>query len=65
MKDGFEWYCFGCGGLVHRVEVTLGNIVADLPPLYEAFYADEMARTCKACGQVHPGKIPPAGWVSI
>lgn len=34
----------------------------DLPPLYEAFYADEKARTCKACGALHPGKTPPSGW---
>lgn len=62
--DGFEWFCFGCGGLVHRVEVELKDIVKDLPPLYEAFYADEKARTCPACGALHPGKEPPAGWVS-
>ncbi len=63
--DGFEWYCFGCGGLVHRVEVELNDIVKDLPPLYTAFYADETARTCKACGQLHPGKEPPAGWAEV
>ncbi len=63
--DGFEWYCFGCGQRVHRVEVQLKNIVTDLPPLYEAFYADEKARTCSNCGAVHPGKEPPPGWVSL
>jgi 3-hydroxyanthranilate 3,4-dioxygenase len=65
MTDGFEWFCFGCGALVHRIEVVVKNIVTDLPPLYAAFYADEAARTCKACGQVHPGKQAPAGWVSL
>ena len=54
--DGFEWYCLDCGKLVHRVEVQLKNIVSDLPPLFEAFYASKEARTCKACGAVHPGK---------
>lgn len=63
--DGFEWYCFDCGALVHRVEVTLQSIVRDLPPLYEAFYADEAARTCPDCGAVHPGHEPPAGWVRL
>jgi 3-hydroxyanthranilate 3,4-dioxygenase len=62
--DGFEWFCFECGALVHRVEVTLVSIVDDLPPLYEAFYNDMEARTCGACGAIHPGKEPPAGWVS-
>ena len=62
---GFEWYCFNCQGLVHRVEVDLQDIVADLPPGYRAFYADEKARTCPHCGTVHPGKEPPAGWVTL
>jgi 3-hydroxyanthranilate 3,4-dioxygenase len=64
-KDGFEWFCFSCGGLVHRIEVAVKNIVTDLPPLYTAFYADETARTCPSCGTVHPGRQPPPGWVSL
>jgi 3-hydroxyanthranilate 3,4-dioxygenase len=63
--DAFEWYCFECGALVHRIEVKVQHLVKDLPPLYEAFYADEKARKCKVCGAVHPGKKPPAGWVKI
>ncbi len=65
MRDGFEWFCFKCGSLVHRVEVQVKDIVKDLPPLYEAFYADEKARTCPKCGTVHPGKTPPDGWVDM
>jgi len=45
--------------------VKVGHLVKDLPPLYEAFYADQKARTCKSCGAIHPGKKPPAGWVSM
>jgi 3-hydroxyanthranilate 3,4-dioxygenase len=63
--DGFEWYCFECQNLLHRVEINLKNIVKDLPPLYDAFYANENARKCKQCGAVHPGKKPPAGWVKV
>lgn len=55
----------GCGARVHRVEVEVKNIVHDLPPLYRAFYADEKARTCQACGAVHPGQDPPPGWVRL
>lgn len=65
MTDGFEWYCFECGDLLHRIEVEVTDIVTQLPPLYEAFYADDTARTCKACGAVHPGKTPPEGWAEI
>lgn len=65
MQDAFEWYCFDCGNLVHRVEVLLKSLVHDLPPLYDAFYNDVAARSCGNCGAVHPGKQPPSGWVSI
>ncbi len=64
--DGFEWFCFDCNHLVHRVEVKLNDIVADLPPLFEAFHQNINARTCKNCGVVHPGKgKPPEGWVKL
>ena len=55
-KDGFEWYCVECRALVQRVEVQLVSIVDDLPPLFDAFYASEEARTCPVCGALHPGK---------
>jgi 3-hydroxyanthranilate 3,4-dioxygenase len=63
--DGFEWFCFGCGDMIHRVEISVENLVRDLPPLFAAFYADPVARTCKRCGSVHPGKEPPPGWVRM
>ncbi len=53
--DGFEWACFECGHRVHRVEVQVQAIDEDLPPLFQAFDADEEARTCPNCGAVHPG----------
>lgn len=65
LKDAFEWYCFACNALVHRTEVQLKSIVDDLPPLYQAFYQDEKARTCPSCGELHPGKQPPEGWVTL
>jgi len=55
-RDGFEWFCLQCHALIHRVEVQLQSIVTDLPPLFEGFYADMGARTCRQCGAVHPGK---------
>jgi 3-hydroxyanthranilate 3,4-dioxygenase len=63
--DAFEWYCFECGALVHRVELKVEHLVRDLPPVYEAFFKDEKARTCKKCGAIHPGKKPPPGWSGI
>ncbi|NIZ07970.1 3-hydroxyanthranilate 3,4-dioxygenase [Pseudooceanicola sp. HF7] len=63
--DAIEWYCFDCNSRVHRAEVDLESIVDDLPPIYQAFYADEAARTCPDCGSVHPGKEAPEGWVKL
>jgi len=54
VDDGFEWYCPRCWTRVHRIEVNVKNIVADLPPLFGRFY--DSARKCPSCGQIHPGK---------
>ena len=54
--DAFQWYCDHCGHVVHRIEVQLKDIVADLPPLYRAFSDSEAMRTCGNCGTVHTGK---------
>jgi 3-hydroxyanthranilate 3,4-dioxygenase len=64
-KDAFEWYCFSCRTRLHRVELNLQSIVRDLPPLFQAFYANEAGRTCPQCGEIHPGKQPPAGWAQL
>jgi 3-hydroxyanthranilate 3,4-dioxygenase len=69
MTEGFEWFCFNCEALVHRAEVTLDDasgIVTELPKIYDAFHADEDARTCPSCATLHPGKgKPPEGWVVL
>ena len=69
MKEGFEWYCFGCKSRVHRAEVSLldpGGIVEALPGVFAAFHTDLDARTCPECGEIHPGKgKPPEGWVEL
>ena len=54
VADGFEWYCQKCWARIHRVEVHVKNIVKDLPPLFDAFYAG--SRQCPKCGQLHPGR---------
>ena len=54
--EAFQWYCLECNHLIHEVELQVTDIVVDLPPVFEAFYADMNARTCAACGAVHPGK---------
>lgn len=63
--DGFEWYCFDCGALVHRAEVLLNSIVDDLPAVFQSFYESDEKRTCGKCDALHPGKVPPEGWVTL
>ena len=60
--DGLQWTCAKCGSLVKRFEFQLHDIVSDLPPIYQSFYASsEMDRLCPACGEQHPGK-DSAAW---
>jgi 3-hydroxyanthranilate 3,4-dioxygenase len=54
--EKFRWYCENCSAIVHEVELQVTDIVADLPPVFNAFYSSEEARTCPNCGTVHPGK---------
>ena len=55
--EKFQWYCLDCGTRIHEVELQVRDIVADLPPVFEDFYASSDAdRTCGNCGAVHPGK---------
>ena len=55
--DALQWSCARCGTLVRRYEMQLTDIVRDLPPVYETFYASSVAeRTCPQCGEVHPGR---------
>ncbi|MGI5498839.1 3-hydroxyanthranilate 3,4-dioxygenase [Lentzea sp. CA-135723] len=54
--ERFQWYCLSCSNLLHEIELQVRDIVADLPPVFEKFYADTDARTCSHCGALHPGK---------
>jgi len=54
--EKFRWYCENCNAIVHEVELQVNDIVADLPPVFKAFYESEDARTCPQCGTLHRGK---------
>lgn len=53
-QDGFMWFCPRCANKLHEEFLHVSDIVADLPPVLERFYASEDARTCKRCGAVMP-----------
>lgn len=47
--DAFQWYCDKCHSMLHKVELQLKDIVKQLPPLFDGFWANDDARTCKSC----------------
>jgi 3-hydroxyanthranilate 3,4-dioxygenase len=51
-RDGFRWYCERCGNLLHEEFIELTDIEAQLPPVFERFYASREWRTCSRCGAV-------------
>ncbi len=52
MLDGFAWYCENCHNQLYMTELPVKDIVKDLPPVMEKFYADKDLCTCKKCGTV-------------
>lgn len=50
--DGFLWYCDNCHEKIHEAYLPLKSIVDDLPPIFEGFWKNEAARTCKSCNHV-------------
>jgi 3-hydroxyanthranilate 3,4-dioxygenase len=49
-KDGFMWFCENCHEKLYEEFMHVSDIVSQLPPVMNAFYADEHKRTCKKCG---------------
>ena len=47
--DGFRWYCDECHTLLYEDFFQLRDIVKQLPPIFDGFWANEEARTCKSC----------------
>ncbi len=50
--DSFAWFCENCHNKLYEKEMPVKDIVKDLPPVMESFYADENLRTCDVCGTV-------------
>ena len=50
--DGFQWYCDYCHSLLYEVFFSLTDIVKELPPIFEEFWGNSDARTCKSCNNV-------------
>ncbi|RZK46742.1 MAG: 3-hydroxyanthranilate 3,4-dioxygenase, partial [Hymenobacter sp.] len=59
--DGFQWYCENCGHQLYEEYAEITDIVAQLPPIMNRFWASDDLRTCKVCGTYMeaPVAIPP------
>ena len=47
--DGFQWYCDECHAVLYNKYIPLTDIVKQLPPIFEEFWNNDDARTCKRC----------------
>ncbi len=57
-EDHFQWYCEGCGHLLHDVALHVKNLNTELAPVLEGFFRGPATlRTCKRCGiEMQPPK---------
>jgi 3-hydroxyanthranilate 3,4-dioxygenase len=53
-RDGFLWYCDRCHRQLFAEYLHVSDIVIQLPPIFDRFYASLEHRTCKHCGYVTP-----------
>lgn len=52
MKDGLFWFCQNCNADLYHETFNMTDIVTQMQPVFERFYASEDFRTCKKCGTV-------------
>lgn len=51
-KDGFLWFCENCGHKLYEEFEPITDIVNQLPPIMERFWANPAHTTCDKCGTV-------------
>ena len=47
--DAFQWYCDECNELLYEEYFRLTDIVKQLPSIFEGFWNNNTARSCKSC----------------
>ena len=55
-RDGFIWICDACNERLYEEFFHLTNIVTQLAPVFDRYYADPQHLICKHCGHQHAGK---------
>ena len=50
--DGFMWFCENCNHKLYEEYLYIGDIVGQLPPIFDRFFESEENRTCEKCQTV-------------
>ena len=58
--DTLQWYCEKCNHLLFEKSTHLEVLERDMPPIFEAYYAEKNNQECNECGYVNPRR-PIAG----
>jgi len=56
-RDGLQWYCESCNGLLYEEYFELSNIETQFPAVFDRYFGNVQHRTCQQCGTVAP--LPP------
>ena len=56
-RDGLQWYCESCNGLLYEEYFELSNIETQFPAVFDRYFGNLQHRTCRQCGTVAP--LPP------
>jgi hypothetical protein len=66
VREAVAWYCGRCGALVRGEEVPAGIPQQGYWEAVRAFNADESARRCEGCGEVHPAvDLGDIAWLEV
>ena len=57
--DGFIWFCEQCSHKLYEEFIPVKDIVAQLPVVMNAFYADTSKCTCSVCGTIMQAPVIP------
>lgn len=54
--DTHQWHCERCNAVLFSKDAFLEVLERDMPPIFDAYYADPAHQHCKACGHDNPGR---------
>jgi 3-hydroxyanthranilate 3,4-dioxygenase len=55
-REGFVWFCDQCHHELYAEYLSVTDIEADLPRVFDRYYSNPANRTCRHCGHIAPGR---------